>query len=77
MSGMIICRITRCSSADGQALVKDGANSDTAWVERNCLVFKAHRRAVHLAVWCILVNQSKVGFFAHHFDHTGDSDCMP
>ena len=33
MSGMVICRITCCSSADRQALAEDNMNSDTAWVE--------------------------------------------
>lgn len=40
VSGMVICRITRCSSANGQAPAEDDMNSDTAWVERVVLLVK-------------------------------------
>ena len=61
MSGMVIC-----TSGDGQALVKDDTDSDTAWVEGAVLLLK-HKDGQF--TWqsganCKLVEQSKTGSFS-------------
>ena len=40
VSGMVKCRVTRCSSADGQVLADDDMDSDTSWVEEVVFLLK-------------------------------------
>lgn len=55
VSGMVIYRATRCSSADGQAQAEDNMNSDSAWIEGVVLLLKHNdgqftwRSVVHIS----------------------------